>query len=81
MKKIFSLMALLLITFTLVACDDKKYEPDFSKNVELNVAINYTTSGQLYSISYQRENSYSPVMKPGKTYVKGDLLPTWEKNW
>lgn len=79
MKKIFSLMALLLITFTLVACDDKKYEPDFSKNVELNVAINYTTSGQLYSISYQRENSYSPVMKPGKTYVKGDLLPTWEK--
>ncbi|WP_025724469.1 hypothetical protein [Acholeplasma granularum] len=79
MKKIFSLLALTLASLALIACTPKEYKPDFSKEVELNVAINYTTSGQLYSISYQREDSYSPVMKPGKTYVKGDLLPAWEK--
>ncbi|HHX76082.1 MAG TPA: hypothetical protein GX698_01740 [Acholeplasmataceae bacterium] len=81
MKKIFSLLAFMLATVALVACNPttKDYEPDFSKQVDLNVAINYTTSGQLYSISYQREGSYSPVMKPGKTYVQGDLLPAWER--
>jgi len=79
MKKIFSLLALTLASLALVACNPTEYEPDFSKQVDLNVAINYTTSGQLYSISYQREDSYSPVMKPGKTYVKGNLLPAWER--
>ena len=80
MKKIFSLIALALASVALVACQPPaEYKPDFSQEVDLNVAINYTTSGQLFSISYQRENSYSPLMKPGKTYVKGDLLPVWEK--
>jgi len=79
MKKIFSLLALTLVSLAIVACTPSEYVPDFSKQVDLNVAINYTTSGQLYSISYQREDSYSPVMKPGKTYVKGNLLPAWER--
>ncbi len=79
MKKIFSLLALTLVSLAIVACTPSEYVPDFSQQVDLNVAINYTTSGQLYSISYQREDSYSPVMKPGKTYVKGNLLPAWER--
>ncbi|MBN3490739.1 hypothetical protein JV173_04340 [Acholeplasma equirhinis] len=80
MKKLFSLFAVALAAFVLVACDQPApFEPDFSQQVELNVAINYSTSGQLYSISYQRESTYSPVMKPGKTYTKGSLLPVWEK--
>lgn len=80
MKKIFSLFALALATVALVACTpEAPYTPDFSQEVDLNVAINYSTSGQLSSITYQREGSYSPVMKPGKTYVQGDLLPVWEK--
>lgn len=79
MKKIFSLLALALASLAIVACTPSEYTPDFSKQVDLNVAINYTTSGQLYSISYQRDETYSPVMKPGKTYVKGNLLPAWER--
>lgn len=80
MKKLFSLFAVMVAALVLVACEpDPGFEPDFSQEVDLNVAINYSTSGQLYSISYQRDVTYTPVMAPSKTYVKGDLLPVWEK--
>lgn len=54
------------------------YDPHEGDEYDVNVAINYSTSGQLYSISYQLNSPYESSLN-GKTYVKGDLLPVWEK--
>jgi len=54
------------------------YDPHEGEEYEINVAINYSTSGQLYSISYQLNSPYNSTLN-GQTYVKGDLLPVWEK--
>jgi hypothetical protein len=48
---------------------------DYTSDVTVNVAINYTSGGQLMSISYQKDAAY--VSLDGKTYTKGDLLPAW----
>lgn len=79
MKKILTGILLLIISLGLVACgngDDPKPEP-IDKEVELNVAINYTSGGKLMSITYQGDTPYQSTIN-GKTYNKGDLLPAWE---
>lgn len=80
MKKILSLMMLLLVALGLVACGEpeKTETPpvDLTKNVEVNVAINYAASNKVYTISYQQDNPYTGLN--GKTYTKGMLLPVWE---
>jgi len=47
-----------------------------SQEVTLNMAINYTSGGQLMSISYQKEAAYVSTIDD-TTYTKGDLLPVW----
>ncbi len=51
-------------------------EIDYESEVELKVALNYTSGGNLMSISYQKDTAYTSLN--GKTYTKGDLLPAWE---
>lgn len=53
-------------------------EIDYESNVDLNVALNYTSGGNLMSISYQKDSAYVSTIN-GKTYTKGDLLPAWER--
>ncbi|PKK93451.1 MAG: hypothetical protein CVV61_04595 [Tenericutes bacterium HGW-Tenericutes-6] len=89
MKKFFSLLLVLLALFTVAACDNTSTEPteptvptvpdeiDYDSQVTLNVALNYTSGGQLMSISYQKDAAYESFN--GKTYTKGDLLPAWER--
>jgi putative aldouronate transport system substrate-binding protein len=48
---------------------------DYVTPVTVNVAINYTSGGQLMSISYQKDAAYQAL--DGKTYTKGSLLPAW----
>ncbi|MDI6452490.1 hypothetical protein [Peloplasma aerotolerans] len=50
---------------------------DYDSQVTLNVALNYTSGGNLMSISYQKDAAYESFN--GKTYTKGDLLPAWER--
>ncbi|MBE0701442.1 MAG: hypothetical protein IH571_07125 [Acholeplasmataceae bacterium] len=79
MKKVFSIMLVLLALFTLSACLEPEPVPDeidYESEVTVNVAINYT-SGGFASISYQKESAY--VALNGKTYVKDDLTPVWER--
>lgn len=49
---------------------------DYNSEVTLNVAINYTSGGQLMSISYQKDTAYASFNLTN--YTKGDLLPAWE---
>ena len=49
---------------------------DYTSDVTVNVAINYTSGGQLMSITYQKDSAYESLN--GTTYTKGDLLPVWE---
>lgn len=93
MKKFFSLLLVLLALFTVAACDNTATDPtepteptepttepdeiDYDSQVTLNVALNYTSGGQLMSISYQKDAAYESFN--GKTYTKGDLLPAWER--
>ncbi len=44
--------------------------------VTLNVAINYTSGGNLMSITYHKSTAYESFN--GTTYTDGDLLPAWE---
>ncbi len=48
---------------------------DYDSEVTVNVAINYTSGGNLMSISYQKDSAY--VSLDGNTYTQGDLLPVW----
>lgn len=48
---------------------------DYTSDVTVNVAINFTSGGQLMSISYQKDAAY--VSLDGKTYTKGSILPAW----
>lgn len=89
MKKLFMIFLMVFAIGTLVSCDKKDPKPkepdtptptkkdDLSKEVALNVAINYTTSNQLYSITYQKSDKYLSSIN-GKEYQKGALLPVWE---
>ncbi len=52
-------------------------EIDYETEIELKVALNYTSGGNLMSISYQKDAAYESLN--GKTYTKGDLLPAWER--
>ncbi len=56
----------------------EEYDPNDGEEYDVNVAINYSTSGQLYSISYQLNSPYESSLN-NQTYTKGDLLPVWEK--
>jgi len=49
---------------------------DYTSDVTVNVALNYTSGGQLMSITYQKDSAYESLN--GTTYTKGDLLPAWE---
>jgi putative aldouronate transport system substrate-binding protein len=49
---------------------------DYDSDVTVNVALNYTSGGNLMSISYQKDAAYESLN--GTTYTKGDLLPVWE---
>ncbi len=50
---------------------------DYDSVIDLKVALNYTSGGNLMSISYQKDAAYEALN--GKTYTKGDLLPAWER--
>lgn len=75
MKRLFSLLMLLLVAVLLVACGGGEEELE---NVELDVSINYTTGGNLYSITYRQAEPYVSSID-GKTYTQGDLTPAWAK--
>ena len=81
MKKLLTGILLLIVSLGLVACGNGETpnpEPEpIDKEVELNVAINYTSGGKLMSITYQGDTPYQSSIN-GKTYNKGDLLPAWE---
>jgi putative aldouronate transport system substrate-binding protein len=63
---------------TVVPTEPTETPIDYDSTVELNVALNYTSGGNLMSISYQKDSAYVSTIN-GKTYTKGDLLPAWER--
>ena len=75
MKKLFSFLLVGLALFTLVACGktDEPIDIDYDSEVTVNAAINY--KGSMF-ITYNKDTSYTALN--GKTYTKGDLLPSWE---
>ncbi len=68
MKKILSLVVVLLATLTLFACT-----PEEEETVQINMAINY--KGNM-TISSHLDLPYMALN--GTTYNPGDLLPSWE---
>lgn len=73
MRKFYAVLLLVLGVVFVTSCEKK--DP-YAEEVTLNVAINYTSGGQLMSISYQKDEVYTNFA--GKEYTKGDLLPVWE---
>lgn len=82
MKRILTVLTLVFALVGLAACDntnggggndDEKLVNDATKNVALNVAINYQGNN---FITYNKDTPY--VALNGKTYTKGDVMPIWE---
>ncbi len=82
MKRILTVLTLVFALVGLAACDntnggggndDEKLVNDATKNVALNVAINYQGNN---FITYNKDTPY--VALNGKTYSKGDIMPIWE---
>ena len=72
MKKLLSLVVVLLAALVLFACT----QTEGDEQVELNVAINYVSGANLMSITNHQDVPYMALN--GETYNPGDLLPTWE---
>lgn len=78
MRKFLTAFMVLVLGIGVAACGEKGPKPiPVDSEVELNVAINYTSGGKLMSITYQGEDPYTSTIN-GKTYNQGDLLPAWE---
>ena len=74
MKKIYAVLLFVLGVVFLTACGNGADQ--YEEEVTLNVAINYTSGGELMSITYQKDGVYENFA--GKEYTNGDLLPAWE---
>lgn len=84
MKKILTVLTLVFALVGLAACDttggggggdvEDKLVNDATKNIALNVAINYQGNN---FIAYNKDTPY--VGLNGKTYNKGDIMPIWEE--
>ena len=77
MKKIFSVLAVMVMGLVLIACGKKPYKPDLSQQVDLNMSVYFGSGTTKYTITYQHDNPYVSKLN-GKTYTKGSLLPVWE---